>query len=179
MRDPSRNQTSISPVHLGAIVMETLIKTFRQFLSMMMCSTLVAFLLAPAGIAQNQTPSSSSPQNSNQSSAPNSGQSSDQSSDQSSGQGSDQSSDSSGQDSSANAAAPLTADQLDAMVAPIALYPDALVAQVCGAATFPDQVAIADYWVNQNKSLTGTAFAQAVDAQSWDPSVKALTAFPA
>src|SRR5271154_5485789 len=51
-------------------------------------------------------------------------------------------------------AAPLTSDQLDALVAPIALYPDALVAQVLGAATYPDQVAIADYWVSQNKTLT-------------------------
>jgi hypothetical protein len=74
--------------------------------------------------------------------------------------------------------APQTADQLDALVAPIALYPDSLVAQILGAATFPDQVAVADYWVQQNKSLTGTALAQAVDKQAWDSSVKALTQFP-
>ena len=74
--------------------------------------------------------------------------------------------------------APFTADQLDAMVAPIALYPDALVAQILGASTFPDQVAIADYWLSQNKSLTGTALSQAVDQESWDASVKALTQFP-
>ena len=78
----------------------------------------------------------------------------------------------------APAVAPLTSDQLDALVAPIALYPDALVAQVLGAATFPDQVAIADYWVGQNKSLTGTALQTAVDQQSWDASVKALSQFP-
>jgi hypothetical protein len=75
--------------------------------------------------------------------------------------------------------APQTADQLDALVAPIALYPDSLVAQVLGAATFPDQVAVADYWLKQNKNLTGTALGQAVDQQSWDSSVKALTQFPA
>ncbi len=75
--------------------------------------------------------------------------------------------------------APQTADQLDALVAPIALYPDSLVAQVLGAATFPDQVAVADYWLKQNKNLTGTALGQAVDQQSWDPSIKALTQFPA
>ncbi len=75
--------------------------------------------------------------------------------------------------------APLTSDQLDALVAPIALYPDSLVAQVLGAATFPDQLAIADYWLKQNKSLTGTALGKAVDQQSWDSSVKALTQFPA
>jgi Protein of unknown function (DUF3300) len=74
--------------------------------------------------------------------------------------------------------APQTADQLDALVAPIALYPDALVAQVLGAATYPDQVAIADYWLGQNKNLTGAALASAVDQQSWDASVKALTQFP-
>jgi hypothetical protein len=74
--------------------------------------------------------------------------------------------------------APLNADQLDALVAPIALYPDQLVAQILGAAASPDQIAIAAYWVGQNKNLTGTALAQAVDQQTWDPSVKALTQFP-
>lgn len=63
-------------------------------------------------------------------------------------------------------------------MAPIALYPDSLVAQILTAATFPDQVAIANYWVEQNKNLTGSALMQAVDKQSWDPSVKALTQFP-
>ena len=79
---------------------------------------------------------------------------------------------------SAATPAPLSMDQLDALVAPIALYPDALVAQVLAAATNPDQVAYADDWLAQNKNLTGTALAQAVDQQSWDPSVKALTQFP-
>ena len=74
--------------------------------------------------------------------------------------------------------APLSTDQLDSMVAPIALYPDALVAQVLAAATNPDQVAYADDWLQQNKNLTGSALAQAVDQQPWDPSVKALTQFP-
>src|SRR6201999_4036612 len=74
--------------------------------------------------------------------------------------------------------APATADELQSLVAPIALYPDALVAQILSAATFPDQVAIANYWVQQNKTLTGTALTTAVDKQTWDPSVKALTEFP-
>ncbi len=74
--------------------------------------------------------------------------------------------------------APLSADELQQLVAPIALYPDALVAQVLGASTFPDQVAAAAGWLQQNKSLTGKALTKAVDAQSWDPSVKALTQFP-
>ncbi len=74
--------------------------------------------------------------------------------------------------------APLTEQELDALVAPIALYPDALVAQILSAATFPDQVAAANDWMGQNKNLTGSALMQAVNKQSWDPSVKALTQFP-
>jgi Protein of unknown function (DUF3300) len=74
--------------------------------------------------------------------------------------------------------APLSADQLQQLVAPVALYPDALVAQILGAATFPDQIAAASDWLQQNKSLTGTPLMQAVDKQQWDPSVKALTQFP-
>ncbi|MGA2687087.1 MAG: DUF3300 domain-containing protein [Candidatus Korobacteraceae bacterium] len=74
--------------------------------------------------------------------------------------------------------APMTAAELRGLVAPIALYPDALVAQILSAATFPDQVAVADNWLQQNKSLTGSALMNAVNGQSWDPSVKALTQFP-
>jgi Protein of unknown function (DUF3300) len=76
-----------------------------------------------------------------------------------------------------DAPAPFTAEQLQQIVAPIALYPDALVAQVLGAATFPDQVAAADTWLGQNKKLTGDSLMKAVDKESWDPSVKALTQF--
>ncbi len=74
--------------------------------------------------------------------------------------------------------APLTAQELDSLVAPIALYPDALVAQILSGATYPDQIAVANYWLQQNKDLTGSALGQAVNKQSWDPSVKALTQFP-
>ena len=73
---------------------------------------------------------------------------------------------------------PLTTGEIDSLVSPIALYPDALVAQILGAATFPDQIAVANYWLQQNKNLTGNALMQAADKQSWDPSVKALTQFP-
>ena len=73
---------------------------------------------------------------------------------------------------------PQSASQLQALVAPIALYPDSLVAMILTAATFPDQVAVANYWVQQNQSLTGSALAQAANNQTWDPSVKGLTAFP-
>ena len=74
--------------------------------------------------------------------------------------------------------APLSEQELHSLVAPIALYPDALVAQILSAATFPDQVAVANYWLEQNKNLTGSALMQEVNKQSWDPSVKALTQFP-
>jgi len=74
--------------------------------------------------------------------------------------------------------APLAPEELDNLVAPIALYPDALVAQILGAATFPDQVTDADGWLKQNSRLTGEPLMRAVDKESWDPAVKALTQFP-
>ena len=74
--------------------------------------------------------------------------------------------------------APMSGTELDALVAPIALYPDALVAQILAAATFPDQVAVADYWLHENRLLSGAPLMQAVNKQSWDSSVKALTEFP-
>jgi hypothetical protein len=73
---------------------------------------------------------------------------------------------------------PLTAEELQQLVAPIALYPDSLVAQILGGATFPDQVAAAASWLQQNSNLTGATLMQTVNNQSWDPSVKALTQFP-
>jgi hypothetical protein len=74
--------------------------------------------------------------------------------------------------------APLSISEMEALVAPIALYPDPLVAQVLGAATFPDQIAYANDWLRQNRGLSGSALMQAVDTQPWDASVKALTQFP-
>jgi len=71
-----------------------------------------------------------------------------------------------------------TPEQLQQLVAPIALYPDSLVAQILAAATFPEQVVEADRWVQAHPDLKGNALGQAVDQQPWDPSVKALTAFP-
>ena len=71
-----------------------------------------------------------------------------------------------------------TPEQLQQLVAPIALYPDSLVAQILAASTFPEQVVQADRWVQANPDLKGEALGQAVDQQPWDPSVKALTAFP-
>ena len=74
--------------------------------------------------------------------------------------------------------APQSAEQIQALVAPIALYPDALVAQVLSAATFPDQVALAQNWLQDHKNLSGDKLMKEVDKQDWDPSVKALAAFP-
>jgi hypothetical protein len=71
-----------------------------------------------------------------------------------------------------------TSEQLQQLVAPIALYPDSLVAQILAASTFPEQVVEADRWVQTHPDLKGDALAQAVDQQPWDSSVKALTAFP-
>lgn len=70
-----------------------------------------------------------------------------------------------------------TADQLYQMVAPIALYPDKLVAQLLAAATYPDQVTAAQAWLTQNPSLKAGPLADAVSRQPWDPSIKSLTAF--
>jgi len=71
-----------------------------------------------------------------------------------------------------------TPEELQQLVAPIALYPDSLVAQILAASTFPEQIVEADRWVQAYPDLKGDALGQAVDQQSWDPSVKALIAFP-
>ena len=71
-----------------------------------------------------------------------------------------------------------TPEQWQQLVAPIALYPDSLVAQILAASTFPEQVVQADRWVQSHPDLKGDALGQAVDQQPWDPSVKALAAFP-
>jgi len=72
----------------------------------------------------------------------------------------------------------LSYEQLNQLVAPIALYPDALVAQILAASTYPPQVAEADRFVQHNASMPHQELARIVDTQTWDPSVKALTAFP-
>ena len=74
-------------------------------------------------------------------------------------------------------AAPAPAE-LQQLVAPIALYPDALVAQILAAATYPEQVVEADRWMEAHRGLQGQALAEQVDREAWDPSVKALTAVP-
>ena len=74
---------------------------------------------------------------------------------------------------------PLNALQLDQLVAPIALDPDPLVAQILTASTFPDQVDDSDGWLNQNRSLSLDQRANRANTMSWDASVKGLIAFPA
>lgn len=71
-----------------------------------------------------------------------------------------------------------TADQLYRLVAPIALFPDKLLAQTLAASVYPDQVLTAQDWLRSKRALTAADRAQATVAQPWDPSVKALTAFP-
>lgn len=73
---------------------------------------------------------------------------------------------------------PLAPQQLEQLVAPIALYPDALIAQVLTASTYPAQVADADRWRQAQGYAPAEQIAAGADAQNWDPSVKALTAFP-
>ena len=79
---------------------------------------------------------------------------------------------------SAPAYAQQTPEELQRLVSPIALYPDSLVAQVLAASTFPEQVVEADRWVQANPDLKGADLGNAVDKEPWDPSVKALAAFP-
>jgi Protein of unknown function (DUF3300) len=69
--------------------------------------------------------------------------------------------------------------ELDRLVAPVALYPDALAAQVLAASTYPVEVVEADRWMHEHSGLDEPARARAVNLQSWDPSVKALTEVPA
>ncbi|PPV05132.1 hypothetical protein XBLMG947_3774 [Xanthomonas bromi] len=73
---------------------------------------------------------------------------------------------------------PPTADQLYQLVAPIALFPDKLLAQTLAASVYPDQVVTAQEWLRSNSGLSTADRAQATVSQSWDPSIKALTAFP-
>ena len=71
-----------------------------------------------------------------------------------------------------------TPEQLQQLVAPIALYPDELVAQVLAASTYPTEIVEADRWLQQHSDLKGKELADEVDKQPWDPSVKALAQFP-
>src|SRR5205807_3840517 len=73
---------------------------------------------------------------------------------------------------------PRTPAQLEQLVAPIALYQDALLSQVLMASTYPLEVVAAARWSQANPGVTGQALEDAMQKQPWDPSVKALTAVP-
>src|SRR5437016_4005539 len=72
----------------------------------------------------------------------------------------------------------LAPQELDSLVAPIALYPDPLLAQTLAASTYPLEVVQLQQWMNNNKNLQGKALADAVAKQPWDPSVQSLVEFP-
>jgi hypothetical protein len=73
---------------------------------------------------------------------------------------------------------PLKMEEIDQLVAPVALYPDTLLAQVLIASTYPLEVAMAAQWAQQNANLKGEQLNAAVEMQTWDPSVKALVQVP-
>jgi len=69
-------------------------------------------------------------------------------------------------------------EEIDALVAPIALYPDSLLSQIFMASTYPLEIVEANRWAKQNQNLKGDALAQALEKQDWDPSVRSLVNFP-
>ncbi len=75
-------------------------------------------------------------------------------------------------------AATIPADQLDSLVAPIALYPDPLLSQVLVASTYPLEIVQLQQWLQKNKNLKDQALADAVKKQDWDPSIQALAPLP-
>jgi hypothetical protein len=72
----------------------------------------------------------------------------------------------------------IPSDQLDSLVAPIALYPDPLLAQTLAASTYPLEIIQLQQWMDRNKNLQGKALADAVAKQPWDPSIQSLVEFP-
>jgi hypothetical protein len=74
--------------------------------------------------------------------------------------------------------AKLSPDQLDSLVAPIALYPDPMLAQALVAATYPLEIIQLQQWLEKNKNLKDKALADAVKKQSWDPSIQAMASLP-
>jgi len=72
----------------------------------------------------------------------------------------------------------IPADQLDSLVAPIALYPDPLLTQVLVASTYPLEIIQLQQWLQKNPGLTGDALTNAVQKQDWDPSIQSMAVFP-
>src|SRR5437764_401750 len=81
-------------------------------------------------------------------------------------------------DKTVEQAAKIPPEKLDSLVAPIALYPDSLLAQVLAASTYPLEIVQCRRWLDSNQKLKGEALAKAVKKQPWDPSVQALVTFP-
>jgi uncharacterized membrane protein YgcG len=79
---------------------------------------------------------------------------------------------------SSSQAAPATQQELDSLLAPIALYPDSLIAQILMASTYPLEVVLAARWSKEHPNVQGTAVEDAMQKETWDPSVKSLTAVP-
>ncbi len=77
-----------------------------------------------------------------------------------------------------NAAQLLSRDQLDNLVAPVALYPDELLGEILAASTYPLEIVEAAQWLQQNESLQGDSLIEAAKQQDWDPSVQVLVGFP-
>jgi len=75
-------------------------------------------------------------------------------------------------------AAKIPPEQLDSLVAPIALYPDPMLAQVLAASTYPLEIIQLQQWLEKNKNLKDKALVDAVSKQPWDPSVQAMAALP-
>jgi len=78
----------------------------------------------------------------------------------------------------AEVASKLSSDQLDSLVAPIALYPDQLLAQVLAASTYPLEIVQLQQWLGKHKDLKDKELAEAVQREKWDPSVQAMAALP-
>src|SRR5437762_5931272 len=72
----------------------------------------------------------------------------------------------------------ISADQLESLVAPIALYPDPLLAQVLAASTYPLELVQLQQWLEKHKDLKDKALAEAVKKEDWDPSIQAMAALP-
>src|SRR5207344_1716046 len=75
-------------------------------------------------------------------------------------------------------AARIPAEQLDSLVAPIALYPDPMLSQTLVASTYPLEIIQLQQWLAKNKGLKDKALADAVKKQDWDPSIQAMAALP-
>ena len=119
----------------------------------MLTGALCALLAAPLGCSSSDTPPPASPPSTSQAAAP---------------------------QAAANApeSAKLTKEQLEALVAPIALYPDPLLAQCLVASTYPLDIVAAQQWLGQNSNLKGDELSKAAEQQKWDPSVQALVLIP-